>query len=164
MSDSPRCEYAVLDRRGRLVKLHDHIIKVSDRFLTAQPQFAKWIKAAISYGYGSSSALDQFPFEAHVLTVSPLVLLAVPFDRKTRSCKNDEAHRLGCWQSERLDQLQYSLQLSPSVASGSFWFMPEKKGGEIHLIDANEKSVTIPLHDSKLTLSVSAGFWEVSRK
>jgi hypothetical protein len=164
MSDAPRCEFAVLDRNGRMVKLRDHIIETSDRFLMAQPQFAKWIKAKISYGYGSSSTLDQFPFEVHVLTVSPLVLLAVPFDRKTRSCKNEEAHRLGCWQSERLDQLQYSLQLSPSVVSGSFWFMPEKKGGEIHLIDANQTTISVPLGDSSLTLSAKDGVWEVSRK
>jgi hypothetical protein len=164
MSDAPRCEYAVLDWRGRLIKLHDHVFKVSDQFLMARTEFAKWIKAKNSYGYGGSSTLDQFPFEIHVLTVSPMVLLAVPFDRETRSCRNEDAHRLGCWQSERLDQLHYSLQLSPSVVSGSFWFMPEQKGSEIHLIEENETSVTIPLDDSKLTLSVSAGFWEVSRK
>ena len=164
MSDAPRCEFAVLDRKGRLVKLRDHIIEISDRFLMAQPQFAKWIKAEISYGYGSSNTLEQFPFEVRVLTVSPMVLLAVPFDRKMRSCKNDEAHRLGCWQSERLDQLQYSLQLSPSVVSGSFWFIPEKKASEIHQIDANQTRVSVPLGDSSLTLSAKSGVWEVSRK
>lgn len=164
MSDAPRCEYAVLEQSGRYLKIRDDIVKVSDRFLIARPEFAQWVKKEISYGYGSAHTLEQFPFEVHVLTTSPLVLLAVPFDRKTYVCKNDDLSRFGCWQSERLDRLSYSLQLKPSVASGSFWFMPEQKGSEMHLIDANQTTISVPLGDSSLTLSAEDGVWEVSRK
>gem|GEM_PF-4084054 len=42
--------------------------------------------------------------------------------------------------------------------------MPEKKGSDIHPIDSNQTSVSIPLADATLTLSAKAGVWEVSRK
>lgn len=164
MSDAPNCEYAVQDRGGRSVKVHDHIIRISDQFLLAKPEFATWVKEEISYGYGSSDTLEQFPYEVHVLTTSPLVLLAVPFDRKTHVCKYDELSRFGCWQSKRLDKLSYSLQFRPPIVSGSFWFMPEQKGSATHKILDTDRELKIPLKGTSLTLSANDGFWEILRK
>jgi hypothetical protein len=163
MSDAPRCEYAVLEHRGRYLKIHDYIVKVSDQFLIARPEFTQWVKKEISYGYGSARTLEQFPFEIHVLTTSPLVLLAVPFDRKTSVCKNDDLSRFGCWQSERLDKMSYSLQFSPPVANGSFWFRPELKSSAIQAILDADRALKIPLDDSTLTLNAKNGFWQVLR-
>jgi|GEM_PF-5118265 len=40
----------MLDRRGRMVNLRDHVIAESDGYLLAEPEFKAWIKSKISYG------------------------------------------------------------------------------------------------------------------
>ena len=148
---------AVEDHRGRKLETGDDISEVVDAYLTSLPPLAKW--APDSRG-NRKSGVGRIPFNLHLLTISPIVVLAVP--RAPGDGREPcNGGRDGCIVSRALQE-HFFYRTSPPVRRGSFIFSPDLKITQRD-VSTSEASLSIPLGSSALELTAAAGYWRVSR-
>lgn len=112
------CDLLLEDQHGR--RLDGHRIRSElDRIASKLPPLSKWVRPV--EGHEES----ELPYDMHLLTISPAVVLAVPRDTKQpRNCPS--IYHDGCIQSEAFRAHSYWYRSSPKVRAGSFWFSTEQ--------------------------------------
>lgn len=162
MSDAPRCDYAFLDQYGEFVDIRRDIRDVIDDYLAQIPFLVDWATEKQRYGYSAPKTRQPFPYRIHILTISPVVVLAVPASDKPPPCYGNEMFSVGCWQAARFHPVPYLYKGSPRVVEGSFWFIPSSSKA-VTWLPNGVKSYRIPLGDSELSLHEENGHWAVQR-
>jgi len=162
MADARKCDYAFVDQTGELVDIRRDVRDVIDDYLARLSFVAPWATEKQGYGYSAPKTSKRFPYRIHVLTISPVVVLAVPAVDATPPCYGPEMFAVGCWPAARFSLVPYLYKQRPKVAGGSFWFMPASSNG-ITWLPNDAKSYSIPLQDSVLTLNEENGSWAVQR-
>lgn len=145
MSRGP-CEYAFVDHRGQKVLWTD-VQNAIDEYLPKVALLAPWVGAR-------PGALSRSPYELHILTISPIVVLAVP--RRDPSPFEDdycggEIYKNGCIPTRKMPLGSYWYQRDPLIGAGSFWFSPTLSSGVTFLPD-DALTYTIELPDSHIKL------------
>jgi hypothetical protein len=159
----PTCEVAFVDHRGAKVQQIKNIQKQIDDFLPKLEPIVPWLKVQVP---GRTSQrppnATRLPYRFHILTISPLVVLAVPrLETDTEYCSGN-MFETGCIHSALLPIDPYWYKRSPRIAKGTFWFSPDMSIGATALSD--EKSMhTIKLPSGILTLIEKDGVWQVGR-
>jgi len=121
------------------------------------PPLAKWAPD----GRGNRKAgSPQFVYNLYLLTISPIVVLAVP---KVQGDRREQCNggRDGCIVSRALDVDFYYRSLPP-IRTGSFLFSPDLKIPYREL-PASEARISLSVGASVLELNAEAGKWRISR-
>lgn len=157
-SRGSNCQNAFIDQDGRRNDIND-IIRRIDAHLQNVPQLAPWITPWPSNG---SVNKGRAPYKLYLLTISPIIIFAVPeADGKTDSCGSD-IFRVGCLPSRSLNQNAYWFREAPPVLPGSFWFSPDFSSGVVPIILVSQ-TYQITNTNVALTLSIQNEHWVVSR-
>jgi len=159
LSDGHYCLIAVEDHVGRKLETSNDISEVINSYLAAVPRLAPW--APDSRGnmrYGNPSG--RIPYAMHLLTISPLVVLAVP---RVQGDVSDWCNgaRQGCIVVRGVQEI-VSYQNPPPIREGSFLFSPDLKITGLD-VSSRESRIAVPLKTSALVLTANAGTWKVSR-
>jgi hypothetical protein len=162
MADAHKCDYAFLDQNGKLVDIRRDVRDVIDNYLAKLPFVAQWAREEHGYGYSAPKTSKRFPYRLHILTISPVVVLAVPTIDAAPPCSGPEMFSVGCWPAARFYPVPYLYKQRPKVVVGSFWFKPASSD-EIAWLPNDAKTYSIPLQDSVLTLDEENGSWAVHR-
>jgi hypothetical protein len=155
ISDSHYCVVAVEDHTGRKVNTDD-IGESVNMYLGAIPQLAAWAPDARGNGHGSYG----FPYTLHLVTISPVVVMAVPHG-KGDIVENFNGGRDGGIVVRALQE-EMRYRNPPPIRAGSFLFSPDLKIASRE-ISAYDSRVELPLGTSVLVLTADDGVWKITR-
>lgn len=158
MSNGP-CELAFVDHRKQKVLWMD-VRKAIDEYLPKIAPLAPWLVPNERV-----SNVPRSPFELHILTISPVVVLAVPRQAPIPGADDycgGPIYQSGCMPTERLRLGSYWYRRNPMIGSGSFWFSPTLSSGVTFLPD-NARTYTIELPDSRIELAAHGNEWSIQR-
>lgn len=154
------CIIALVDQNGTKLDTDNDIAEVVDSYLASVPPLSPWVARIKKWGSYPSSEFGRFPYRLHLLTISPIVVLAVPLDdREPRDQCNGA--QTGCIYSRALD-VTFSFNEPPKIRPGSFWFSPDLKIPQ-NPIPTDQTSVSINLGSSTLKLIPEGETWKVLR-
>lgn len=158
LSDARYCLVAVEDHKGRKVQTDRDIGEVLNSYLASVPTLSKW---APTRKDGTSAYVPGgFPYDLYLLTISPIVVLAVPHVHGDRW--DDSRGPYDSTVYLRATQRPIFQHLSPPIRSGSFWFSPDLKVNQQEL-PITDQHYSIPLDTSVLEFTAEASLWKVSR-
>lgn len=158
------CELAFLDHQGEKVLWTD-VQEQTDSYLKTIPALAPWVGELRSDGTGVSMPSRRerpyrVPYKLHILTISPIVVLAVPrSEGDLDSCGVPSLD--GCIPSPRTGSAFY-YQDNIKVVRGSFVFSPDSPL-QVLAIPNDTEHFEIGLQDSYLALIAEKGTWRVRR-
>ncbi|MBL8387362.1 MAG: hypothetical protein JNK17_04045 [Hydrogenophaga sp.] len=147
------CDLLFEDLNGRRVDGH-RIRSELDRIASALPPLSRWVKPV--EGHDDS----ELPYDMHLLTISPAVVLVVPREAK-RPLNCPSVYHDGCIQSEAFRAHSYWYRSSPAVRAGSFWFSPAQPG--MNPINESAAENVIAVDRALLRLTAIRGEWRVIR-
>jgi hypothetical protein len=162
ISDVIYCDRAFVDHNGKKVnvaQLKDSI----DAFLPKVAPLIPWVK--VDHGDKLSPRAPQrgrIPYRLHILTISPLIMLAVPDKDPRRSYCSGHIFERGCMPTAKLDLEPYWWKLTPNVQFGTFWFSPELDVKMVPLPEGRAQHV-IAAGNSNIELNRQGETWLVSR-
>lgn len=145
------CDLIFTDARGhfvdgwKLAKRLDTVAKQTDLL-------SPWQSRSVSES-------SELPYDLHLLTISPAVVLAVPAGRDTLRCGSVYAQ--GCIQSQGFRGRAYWYRTEPPVRAESFWFVegvPQQT--PLHVVDGKAK---IQAEGVEIDLESVNGKWTVRR-
>lgn len=162
ISDVTYCKHAFVDHQGRKVDVVDDIQRRLDDFLALVPSIKPWVKVDQPPGSPRAPMSTRLPFRLHILTISPVVVLAVPRDASDTDYCSGRFFVQGCLPSRKLDTEPYWYKRPPKAVDGAFWFSPELGIAEKAVSrGVNTYEIELPGSVVKLTRTDSA--WAVSR-
>jgi hypothetical protein len=129
------------------------------RLAREMDQTAKQIEPLAPWLSKSLDVSSKLPYELHLLTISPAIILAVPTGVSLRSCSS--VYQQGCIQSQGFRGQAYWYRAAPPVRAGSFWFMDGSD--KYSLIDARQEIVLIAANGAILELTADGYSWTVRR-
>lgn len=166
MAESTRCDHAFIDQTGNRVDVTTEVRDPIDEYLDRVPELAPYAarRRTESKGWESGKAS---PFRIYVLTISPVVVLAVPRannqeDYDERYC-TAKIYDRGCLPTSRLASSPYWYKGAPRVRAGSFWFSPALQGGSVAVPD-NASEYTIEVGKERVLLRGDGMYWKVTRE
>lgn len=147
------CDLLFEDLRGRRVN-GNRIRDEMDRIASSLPPLSRWVAPV------EGRRDSELPYDMHLLTISPEVVLVVPREVRRRSnCPS--MYQDGCIQSKAFRAHSYWYRSSPKVRSGSFWFSPSQPA----VNPINEAAETVIAVDgAALRLTAVQGEWRVIRE
>ncbi len=147
------CDLLLEDQHGR--RLDGHRIRSElDRIASRLPPLSQWVRPV--EGHDES----ELPYDMHLLTISPAVVLVVPREAKRhRNCPS--VYHDGCIQSEVFRAHSYWYRSSPKVRAGSFWFSPAQPG--VNPISETAAENVITVDRAVVRLTSIQGEWQVIR-
>lgn len=147
------CDLLLEDRHGR--RLDGHRIRSElDRIASRLPPFSQWVRPV------EGPDESELPYDMHLLTISPAVVLAVPRETKRpRNCPS--IYHDGCIQSEAFRAHSYWYRSSPKIRAGSFWFSPEQPS--VNPINEAVPENVIAVDRAVVRLTSVQGEWRVVR-
>jgi len=163
ISDVVHCDRAFVDHNGRKVNVQE-LRNGIDAYLPNVAPLVPWVK--VDRGNKLSPEAPRHgrvPYGLHILTISPLVLLAVPEDNSRRAYCSGHIFKQGCLPTARLMLEPYWWKPSPKVRPGTFWFSPELDVKVAYLTDDQPRHV-IAAGASRLELNRQGDTWLVSRR
>ncbi len=163
ISDVISCERAFVDHRGRKVDVTDDVQKLLDDFMPNVLELKPWVKVDQPYGSRTAPTRGRMPYQLHIVTISPVVLLVVPSQADERYYGCGRWVVEGCLPSRRFDLSPYFYKRPPRVVDGSFWVAPAL-GVTSRAIGSSAAEVLIQLPDSTLRLTPTAGVWSIRRE
>lgn len=163
MSDVVACNWAFVDSRGRKVDVTDDVQKVLDDFMPQVDRLRPWVKVATGYGSPDSPSHQVLPYRLHLVTISPVVLLVVPWQTGDTRASCSRWPKDGCIPSRRFDFEPYWYHRELKVAPGAFWVIPSL-GVASNTIDDITGDVVLELPDSRIRLTPVQGVWSASRE
>ena len=102
---------------------------------------------------------SKLPYELHLLTISPAIVLAVPASSRRTRCSS--VYDQGCIQSQGFRGQAYWYRAAPAVREGSFWFAAN--GGAYFPLDRQSDSARIVTNGAVIELVAERGTWIVQR-
>lgn len=156
------CDWAYVDHAGRKIDATADVQKLLDDFMPEVSALRPWMKGADGNPNTDGPAGNHIPYSFHILTVSPVVLLAVPKDPKDVVYCVGEFFKYGCIPSRRFDFGPYKYLDEIKIAEGAFWISP-KLGVRWSPVESDGIGAMIRLPDSDLKLTPQGGIWSVSR-
>ncbi len=170
MSDSTRCDRAFIDHNGRRVDVTVDVRDVIDDYLDHVPELAPYIgQRRTDFKSGESpwqSPRKGSPFRVYILTISPIIVLAVP--RANFQEDYDELYctanifARGCLPTSRLSLCPYWYKGAPRVRAGSFWFSPALPGSSI-AVPEGLSEYAIKVGSDQVLLRNDGTHWTVTR-
>lgn len=148
---SGTCDLIFTDSRGFRVDGH-RLAQTLDQTAKQIPPLSRWL----------SRSLDdesKLPYELHLLTISPAVVLAVPATSQRLRCSSVYAQ--GCIQSQGFRSQAYWYRAAPTIRPGSFWYVAGSDAPQP--VEVNSGKVTITSTGVELELSADGGSWLVRR-
>lgn len=162
-SDVTNCKWAFVDHRGTKVDASEDVQKLLDDFMPQVEILKPWVMIPHDGGSLSAPERSRVPYRLHIVTVSPVVLLAVPIQHgETDYCAGPWVKQ-GCIPSRRFSLEPYWYKKPPRAVEGAFWIAP-CLGVKSKKIESATTEVFIPLPDSRLRLQPKDGFWAISRE
>ena len=157
------CEEAFVDHyesKVRWLYIRDQI----DNYLPKVSPLAPWVGEPNGLGITKphrSAPPYVIPYRMHILTISPIIVLAVPKveDKRINYCS--VPGRQGCISSPRTGAA-FFYKGNINIVPGSFWFSPDLPVGVSYVPDAAQ-NYNIELPDSRLELVAEKGEWKVTR-
>lgn len=162
LSDVGYCRRAFVDHMGRKVDVSRDVQGVLNAHVINVKEIAPWVAVPQTYGSPRAARNERLPYRLHILTISPLVVLAVPRDQTDSDYCSGNIFVQGCLPSEKFILEPYWWLRTPKVRPNSFWFTPEMPSTVQYLPNDKQKH-TIDLKDSTLVLIAKDGNWEVAR-
>lgn len=164
MSRGP-CEKVFVNHRGEKVSARD-LQEGIDSYLKSIPALAPWVGEIRKDGSGVTKphrreAPYVIPYRMHILTISPIVVLAVPKSQNDQFNYCSVPGKQGCLSSPRTDAA-FFYRGDIRVEPGTFWFSPDMPVGAT-VIPSDVKQFEILLPDSQLELVAIDGVWNVRR-
>jgi hypothetical protein len=164
LSDVVRCKWAFVDSQGQKINVSKDVLQHLDDYVLQVPLLKPWVKVPQSRGSPRASETGLVPFRLHLITISPVVLLAVPRQvTDPRDWCSGRYFEQGCLPSSVFDLEPYWYKRRPRAIEGSFWVIPSQNR-PMELIKKVDVDVLLELADSKLRLSPRDGFWLVTRE
>jgi hypothetical protein len=161
MSNGP-CHTAFEIENGRIIELVDIETELGD-FLWQTPTFQPWVVPPDYHEYFSLPWSDtRFPYQLHLLTIDPIVVLAVPKRKDDPRHCNSTSYQTGCYTLHRFPDEPLQSKSRPRHIPGSLWFAPSFDKS-IHGIPDAATQYSIQLHSSKIELNMVDGFWVIKR-
>lgn len=165
MSNGGPCYIGFKVHDGNTIELNDVRNEV-DEFMWNSDALRSWVAPPDHKGRWTKpwNSSARFPYQLHLLTISPTVILAVPI----RSDDNrDRCHitnyQSGCYSGHRFSAEPLQTNSSPRFVAGSFWFAPSLDM-DIHEIPQGVNHFTIDLPTSHLELDAHSGIWSIERR
>jgi hypothetical protein len=145
---SGTCDLIFTDLHGRRVDGH--------RVARELDQTAKQIAPLAELVGRLRERGSVFPYELHLLTITPAVVLAVPTSAPRTVCGS--VYDGGCIQ---VGGLPYWYRTDPPIRQGSFWYVAN--GERHHPIDAKSGRVQIAIDGTVVDLVADGAGWVVRR-
>ena len=163
MSDVVACEWAFVDLHGKRIDVESDVQAVLDDFMPSVGPLRQWVKVANDRGSPASPSGNVVPYRLHLITISPVVLLAVPRQPSQDHVWCTRWPRDGCIPSRRFDLETYLYHAEPAVAKGAFWIVPSQ-GISSKTVNDVFNDVFLDLPDSRIRLTPVKSVWQVSRE
>jgi hypothetical protein len=149
------CSYAFVDSQGKYIDVF-HLVGLLDRRARKVPQLQPWIAKA-----DQRADVVTPPYQLHLLTVSPAIVLAVPSAAGGKPNPCNTLLFKGCAQSQTFRGSGYWFRTDPRVAAGSFWYTLED--ALVRDLDEVLPSQQIEFEGALLRLAAKDGVWQVLR-
>ena len=148
------CDLLLEDHNGRRMDGH-RIRSELDRIASRLPPLSQWVRPV------EGPNESELPYDMHLLTISPAVVLVVPREtERPRNCPS--IYHDGCIQSEAFRAHSYWYRSSPKVRAGSFWFSSAQPG--VNPINEAAAENVIAADRAVLRLAAIQGEWRVIRE
>lgn len=147
------CDLLLEDQHGR--RLDGHRIRSElDWIASKLSPLSQWVRPVEGH------VESELPYDMHLLTISPAVVLVVPREtKKQRNCPS--IYHDGCIQSDAFRAHSYWYRSSPKVRAGSFWFSPEQPS--VNPINEAAAENVIAVDRAVIRLTSVQGEWRVVR-
>lgn len=161
---SSRVEIDYLDNRGKKIDTENRVKRVLDVYLQKVPKIAPFLPRSYRDGVSSSTGdKEAFPFQMYLLTISPLVVLAVPRPRAEYGAYcSGGIFSTGIIPSAGMLLDCYAYLAKPKIRPGSFWFSPDL-GITGQFLPEGKSNYSINLKGSRLDLIANGDVWSVQR-
>jgi hypothetical protein len=145
------CDLIFTDVHGRRVDGH--------RLARELDQTAKQITPLAGWLSRSLDDESKLPYELHLLTISPALVLAVPVSSRRVRCST--VYDQGCIQSQGFRGQAYWYRTAPPIVPGSFWYVAD--GGRSYPLEAQSGRVEIAVSGAVIELLAEGELWTVRR-
>jgi len=162
ISDVTFCDRAFVDHNGTKVDVTRDVRDAIDSSLSKVEPFVPWVKVPKPYGSPSAPERGRLPYRLHILTISPLIVLAVPRDKDDTDYCAGNVFVEGCLPTAKLSLEPYWWKRGPKVRAGSFWFSPDLSVLSQYLPDGQTSHI-INLKGSRIDLAANGDVWHVKR-
>lgn len=170
ISDVIYCDSAFVDHHGNRVDITLDVRNKIDDYLIKVEPIEPWVIQTRTFTdymgkkqtYKDAKERSRLPYRLHILTISPVIVLAVPRDKNDSEYCAGRMFKEGCLRTARLKLEPYWYKRNPKVADGSFWFSPTFTK-TITYLPKEAHSYAIDLQDSRLELINEDGEWKITR-
>ncbi|MRW92048.1 hypothetical protein GJ699_18805 [Duganella sp. FT80W] len=157
MDGAPQCRIAFEDEFGNKQEVFHDLVSELDRLVLKIPESNTW-------GRTRSVPVEvKVPYKLFLVTISPIIIIAVPAPQlKTEACWSD-APRGQCLRSYTAYNNGYSLSNSIPIVDGSVWLSPATTKS-VHPIPSGVDEYAFPLDGIDAKLIQEDGIWKFFRK
>jgi hypothetical protein len=164
ISDVRACRFAFVDHQHKKIDASEDVQKLLDDYMPQVAPLSPWVKVGQTVNAWRAPNGQKLPYQLHILTISPVVVLAVPTVAGDKvDCPGRAWVDQGCIPSRRFDLQTYRYKQTPRRVAGTFWFSPELNVTAATL-SPDDSEFVISLRDSKLRLVPNGDFWGIRRE